>query len=152
MEIRPKFEVSGRIGRPVSDVFEAFVNPDSLSSYFATGGATGRIEQGATVTWAFHDYPGAFPVDVVEVEKDKRIVLKWGRDDAPGGHAITTVIIRFEPTDDGRTIVSISEEGWPASEKGFDNSYGNCMGWSHMLCFMKAWVERGINLREGMYE
>jgi len=58
MDIKPKFEVSGRIARPVSDVFEAFVNPDSLSRYFTTGGAVGRIEQGATVTWDFQDFPG----------------------------------------------------------------------------------------------
>ena len=91
MDIKPKFEVSGRIARPVSDVFEAFVNPDSLSRYFTTGGAVGRIEQGATVTWDFQDFPGAFPVKVIEVEKDKRIVLKWGEEDERKGHAETTV-------------------------------------------------------------
>lgn len=148
MEIKPKFEVSGRIGRPVPEVFEAFVNPDILSRYFTTGGAKGRIEEGATVMWDFHDFPGAFPVKVVEVEKDKRVVFKW--DDGDGGE--TTVTIRFEPTGDGRTIVSIAEEGWPSTQQGFGKSYGNCMGWSQMLSAMKAWVEHGINLREGMYK
>ncbi len=152
MEIKPKFEVSGRIGRPVPEVFEAFVNPDNLSGYFTTGGAKGRIEQGATVMWDFHDFPGAFPVHVIEVEKNKRVVLRWGENNERNGSVETTVTIRFEPTDDGRTIVSIAEEGWPATEKGFGNSYGNCMGWSQMLCAMKAWVEHGINLREGMYK
>lgn len=148
MEIKPKFEVSGRIGRPVPEVFEAFVNPDILSRYFTTGGAKGRIEEGATVMWDFHDCPGAFPVKLVEVQKDKRVVFKWG----DGGDGETTVTICFEPTGDGRTIVSIAEEGWPATEQGFGKSYGNCMGWSQMLSAMKAWVEHGINLRDGMYE
>ena len=105
-----KFEVSGRISRPVSDVFEAVVNPDKLSGYFATGGAKGRLETGATVTWNFHDFPGAFPVHVVEVEKNKRIILKWAANDpeAPAPYE-TTVTMRFEPTDDGRTIVTIAE-------------------------------------------
>ena len=94
-------------------------------------------------------FPGAFPVQVVEVEPDKRIVLKWGGDD--DGSVETTVTIRFESTEDDRTIVSISEEGWPKTEDGLKNSYGNCMGWSQMICAMKAWVEHGINLREGMY-
>lgn len=31
-----------------------------------------------------------------------------------------------------------------------NTSYGNCMGWSQMLDAMKAWLEHGINLREGM--
>ncbi len=143
-----KFEVSGRINRPVEDVFEAVADPAKLSSYFTTGGAKGRLETGATVTWDFHDFPGAFPVHVVEVEPNKRILLKWGGED---GSTATLVTMRFEPTDDGRTIVSIAEEGWPSTEDGLKNSYGNCMGWSQMICAMKAWVEHGINLRDGMY-
>ncbi len=44
------FEVAARIAKPVSEVFEAVVNPSELSRYFTTGGAKGRIEPGATVT------------------------------------------------------------------------------------------------------
>ncbi len=64
-----RFEVSGRINRPVEEVFEAVVNPEKLSGYFTTGGAKGRLETGAVVYWDFHDVPGAFPVKIVEVEK-----------------------------------------------------------------------------------
>ena len=45
----------------------------------------------------------------------------------------------------------IAEEGWRETEAGLAASYGNCMGWSQMLAALKAWVEHGINLREGMY-
>ena len=48
--------------------------------------------------------------------------------------------------------MTIAEEGWRETEGGLQASYGNCMGWSQMLCAMKAWVEHGINLREGMYK
>ncbi|MEH6807280.1 MAG: SRPBCC family protein [Hyphomonas oceanitis] len=148
-----KFEVSGRINRPVSEVFEAVVNPDKLSAYFTTGGAKGRIETGAIVTWDFSDFPGAFPVHVVEVEKDKRIILKWdAHDPAASAPYQTTVTMRFEPTDDGRTLVTIAEEGWRETPAGLKSSYGNCSGWMQMLCAMKAYVEHGINLREGMYK
>ncbi len=143
-----KFEVSGRISKPVDEVFEAVVNPGHLSQYFTTGGAKGRLETGTTVTWDFHDFPGAFPVEIVEVEKNKRIILKW---DSPDGY-MTTVTMRFESLEDGRTLVSIAEEGWRDDPSGRKNSYGNCMGWAQMLCAMKAWLEHGINLREGMYK
>ena len=53
----PRFKVSGRIARPVDEVFEAVVDPDQLSRYFTTGGAKGRLEPGATVTWDFADFP-----------------------------------------------------------------------------------------------
>ena len=147
------FSVSGRIAKPVAEVFEAVVNPDRLSQYFATGGARGRLEPGATVYWDFHDFPGEFPVEVVEVEKNKRIVLRWEVDEQdPSAKYDTIVTMRFEALEDGRTLVSIGEEGWRETPAGLKASYGNCMGWSQMLCAMKAWVEYGINLREGMYK
>ena len=85
--MKPKFEVSGRINKPVDEVFEAVVNPDELSAYFTTGGARGRLETGATVIWAFHDCPGEFPVQVVEVETNKRITFQWGSD-VDGGESL----------------------------------------------------------------
>lgn len=149
--MKPKFEVSGRIKKPVDEVFEAVVDPDKLSGYFTTGGAKGRLETGATVMWDFHDFPGAFPVEVVEVETNKRITFKWDNE-VEGGDKVTTVTMRFEALEGGRTLVSIAEEGWPENDPGFKASYGNCMGWTQMLCAMKAWVEYGINLREGMFK
>lgn len=149
-----KFEVSGRISRPVEEVFEAVVNPEKLSGYFTTGGAEGRIETGATVYWDFHDFPGAFPVRVVEVEKNRRIIFQWESDDSDKdktGAYNTTVTMRFESLEDGRTLVSIAEEGWRETDAGLKASYGNCKGWMQMLCAMKAYIEHGINLREGMF-
>ena len=64
-----KFKVSGRIARPVEEVFEAVADPAKLSAYFTTGGAVGRLETGKTVQWEFADFPGAFPVEVVEVDR-----------------------------------------------------------------------------------
>jgi uncharacterized protein YndB with AHSA1/START domain len=93
-QMAPEFKVSGRISKPVHDVFEAVVDPKQLSGYFTTGGAKGRLETGATVTWDFHDFPGAFPVHVVEVVQDQKIVLHWGAADGTpdqGGSYDTTV-------------------------------------------------------------
>ena len=146
------FSVSGRIGKPVSEVFEAVVNPDRLSGYFTTGGAEGRIESGATVFWNFADFPGRFPVRVGEVVRDRKIVLHWESDDQTDEDSETRVTMEFDALDDGRTLVTISEEGWRDTAKGSKASYGNCEGWTQMLCCLKAYVEHGINLREGYYQ
>ena len=156
-----KFRVAARIAKPVHEVFEAVADPQQLSRYFTTGGAQGRLETGATVTWDFHDYPGAFPVEVVEVVPDERIVLMWDAADgeqpvAQGGEIRTAdyktkVTMTFTALDDGRTLVEVREEGWRETQAALDASYGNCQGWSQMLCALKAWLEHGINLREGMY-
>lgn len=147
----PQFEVAGRIARPVHEVFEAVADPGTLSRYFTTGGAQGRLATGATVQWDFADFPGAFPVHVDEVVQDRRIVLRWeGADD--GGPAYdTTVTMTFEALDDGRTLVRIAEEGWRDNEAGRTASYSNCEGWTHMLCAMKVWLEHGLNLRAGFH-
>lgn len=155
-----KFHVAARIAKPVAEVFEAVVDPAKLSCYFTTGGAVGHLETGATVTWDFHDYPGAFPVEVVEVVRNRKIVLLWeanegvpaGDDPVVNAGYKTQVTMEFEALDDGRTLVSISEQGWRETEAGLNASYGNCQGWMQMLCALKAWLEYGINLREGMFK
>ncbi len=157
-----KFRVAARIARPVHEVFEAVADPDQLSHYFTTGGAKGRLETGATVMWDFHDYPGAFPVKVIEVVPDQRIVLEWkaNEGEAPnveGGELRevdynTTVTMTFKALDDGRTLVEIAEEGWRETQGALQASYGNCQGWTGMLLALKVWVEHGINLREGLYK
>ncbi len=154
-----KFKVSGRIARPVEEVFEAVADPVKLSAYFTTGGAVGRMETGATVQWEFADFPGAFPVEIIEVEPNMRIVLQWEANEGPpdqgdpvvGAAYMTTVVFTFEPLDDGRTLVTIEEGGWRETPTGLKAAFGNCQGWSQMLAALKVWVEHGINLREGFY-
>lgn len=157
-----KFRVAARIARPVHEVYEAVADPEKLSAYFTTGGAVGRLETGKTVIWDFHDYPGAFPVEVVEAAPDSRIVLRWqaSEGEAPnveGGEMTpanykTQVTMTFTPIDGDRTLVEIAEEGWRENQGALQASYGNCQGWSQMLCALKVWIEHGISLRTDMYQ
>lgn len=142
------FRVSGRIGKPVADVFDAVVNPTKLSGYFTTlGGASAPLVAGTTVTWW-----KTVPVEVDEVVAPERIVLRWDATDAEGKPAYKTKIeMTFKQLEDGGTFVTIAETGWHEDETGRKNSYLNCEGWSQMLSAMKAYVEYGINLREGFY-
>ena len=151
----PEFRVSGRIAKPVHEVFEAVADPAKLSGYFTTGGAKGRLETGSTVTWDFHDFPGAFPVKVVEVVPDEKIVLRWAAADGTpeqGGSYDTTVTMTFAGLEDGRTLVTIAESGWRDTVAGQKASYGNCEGWTGMLCAMKIYLEHGFNFRAGFYK
>lgn len=153
-----KFRVAGRIAKPVAEVFEAVVNPEHLSHFFTTGGAKGRLETGATVTWDFADFPGAFPVRVEKIVPNKEIVLYWGSaDDAAEGETFvphdTRVTMTFEPLDnDTRTLVTISEEGWQSTPKGLAAAFGNNEGWTGMFWAMKMWLEHGLHVREGTYK
>jgi len=143
MELR--FQVYGKIRKPVAEVFDAVVNPKKLSQYFTTGGSSGAPAPGSTVTWDFADFPGAFPVHVREVVPERLIVLQW---QAADGEYDTTVRMEFEALDDRSTLIRISESGWKETQKGLDSSYGNCSGWMQMLCCLKVYAEQGKNLRE----
>ncbi|MBB3385664.1 uncharacterized protein YndB with AHSA1/START domain [Rhizobium sp. BK609] len=85
---------------------------------------------GTTVIW----WKNA-AVEVNEVEANKRIVFHWD-----GGTG-----------EDGGTLVIIEESGWREDEAGRRGTYLNCEGWTQMRCCMKAFVEYGINLREGFF-
>jgi uncharacterized protein YndB with AHSA1/START domain len=143
MELR--FQVYGKIAKPVAEVFDAVYNPSKLSGYFTTGGASAPLVEGSTVTWDFADFPGAFPVQVRKVERDRLIELEWKAND---GDYTTRTRLEFEPLEGNATLVRISEGKWTETQRGLDASYGNCMGWTQMLCAMKLYVERGMNLRE----
>jgi uncharacterized protein YndB with AHSA1/START domain len=157
-----KFTVQTKIQKPVHEVFDAVYNPSKLSEYFTTGGASAPLDPNTVVMWEFADYPGAFPVRVKEVVPDRLIAFEWdageGSEDASGEKQVTThqgivcrVEMRFEPLDNGSTLVSITESGWPETQKGLELSYGNCHGWTQMSCSLKGWLEYGINLRKGAY-
>ncbi len=112
----------------------------------------GRLEAGGEVTWDFHDFPGAFPVTVVEADPPRRIVIEWEGEATTGDQGTTTTTFEFEPIDDGaRTLVTITESSWQVTPDGAKHAFGNCEGWTGMLAAMKAWVEHGINLRDGFY-
>ena len=88
-----KFEVYGKIARPVAVVFRRSRIPQELSSYFTTGGASGPLREGATVTWDFADFPGAFPVKVTKLVPNERIEFSW---EATERGYDTQVVMTFE--------------------------------------------------------
>lgn len=146
MELR--FQVQAKIQRPVEEVFDGVHNPQKLSGYFTTGGASGPLDEGKTVTWDFADFPGAFPVYVKKVVPNRLIAFEWA---AESGGYNTRVEMTFEPLNARSTLVKITESGWKADQKGLESSYKNCEGWTQMSCSLKAYLEHNINLRKGFY-
>lgn len=143
-----KFEVYTKFQKPVAEVFNAIYDPQLLSQYFTTGGASAPMDEGTTVTWAFRGFPGGFPVKIIKTVPNEMIVFDW---EIMNSKELSRVTIRFEPLEDGGTLVKIAEQGWQPNQTDLNNSYNNCMGWSHMLCHLKAFIEHGILLRETSY-
>ena len=112
------------------------------------GGAKGRLEAGNTLTWEFADFPGPFDVEAVEADSPRVLVFDWLH---PLGSGMNRVTFRFEPVESSRCKVSVTESGWTADSAGLSLAFGNCMGWRHMLASMKAWLDHGVQLRQGMF-
>jgi uncharacterized protein YndB with AHSA1/START domain len=161
-----KFQVHTKIQKPLAEVFDAVQNPTKLSGYFTTGGASAPLNEGATVIWRFADYPGDIPVTVKKVVPNKLLVFEWDAYEPPEKAAApgksenkipppsgykTTVEMTFESLGPADTLVRITESGWRETQRGLDGSYGNCMGWTQMLCALKAYLEYNINLRKGAF-
>ena len=140
-----KFQVQLKIRKPARQAFDAVVDPKKLSGYFLQT-STGPLAPGATVMWKFAEVLDPFPVSVHEVVADERIVLEWPS--AIGGGA-NRVEMAFKAIDADNTLVQISESGWPQTAEGVSASQANAGGWMHMMACMKAYLEYGINLREG---
>ncbi len=86
---------------------------------------------------------GPADVQVKQIILNEKIVIEW-----PAATGTSVAEMSFSSLEDGRTLVKITESGWPATEAGYKASYGNCQGWQHMTCCMKAYLQHGIDLRK----
>ncbi len=94
-----------KINKPVSEVFEAIVDPEQMSGYWFSSG-TSRVEQGKTITWKYEEYGAEGDINVLLVNENKEIVFSWGE---------TTVKMTFLETD-GSTIIEVTESGLKADD------------------------------------
>jgi uncharacterized protein YndB with AHSA1/START domain len=143
-----RFQVYTKIQRPIRQVFDAVYNPKKLTKYFTTRSASAPMQAGTTVWWSFADFPGSFPVHVKRTIPNKRIVFEWKAQD---GNYDTRVQMDFKSLGPRESKVLVTESGWRKTPKGLASSYGNCMGWMHMITCLKAYLEYGITLRKGAF-
>jgi uncharacterized protein YndB with AHSA1/START domain len=138
------FEVKLKILKPHHEVFEGVYKPENLCRYF-TKTAT-PLNEGGVAKWTFPEFTVEIPVYTRQVIANELIVFEW---EAQDGAYNTKVEMRFEPIGKDMTMFNVKESGWKENPKGFESSYGNCQGWMHMACCLKAYLEYGINLRAG---
>ena len=130
-----------RIRRPVSDVFEAFVNPDITTKFWFTKGS-GRLQVGNQVRWDWEMYGISMPVTVKAIEPNARILIEW-----PGDGAPTTVEWVFTSLPDHSTFVTITNAGFRGNPDQLVKQALNSMeGFTLVLAGLKAFLEHRIQL------
>ncbi|NOU20268.1 MAG: polyketide cyclase [Methyloglobulus sp.] len=130
------------IRKPVSDVFEAFVNPAITAKFWFTKGSS-RLQVGKKIHWDWEMYNVSVQVSVKAIEDNKRILIEWGS----VGEKPTTVEWVFTSRSDNTTFVSVTNSGF--SGDGDDlvsQALDSTGGFALVLAGAKAWLEHGINL------
>lgn len=129
------------IRRPVSEVFEAFVNPEITSKIWFTR-SSGRLETGRTVRWDWEMYGVSSQVTVKDIEPDRRILVEWSGEDHP-----TTLEWVFTAREDGTTFVSITNAGFGGeADEIVDQAIGSTEGFTLVLAGLKALLEHDVRL------
>lgn len=141
LEKVPISNVGMLIRKPVTDAFEAFVNPDITTKFWFTK-SSGRLEAGKQVQWEWEMYAVSVPVTVKAIEPDRRIVIEWAGYSGP-----TIVEWAFTPQTDGSTFVSITETGFIGDgDELVKQVVESTEGFTLVLAGLKALLEHNIEL------
>ncbi|HAX49986.1 MAG TPA: SRPBCC domain-containing protein [Ignavibacteria bacterium] len=137
-----KFTVAVRIDKPIAEVFRAFTDDAAITKYFVTSASAPIKAAGDKITWSWGEHKT--DINITEFEENKKITFTW-----PGykvDYDINVTFI-FEEVD-GKTRVSVTEEGYKNDDDGITSSFMNNAGWKDMLLSLKAWVMYGVDLRK----
>jgi uncharacterized protein YndB with AHSA1/START domain len=142
-EIRaPVAKAQMLIRRPVSEVFEALVDP-AVTSRFWFSRSSGRLEAGSRVRWEWEMYGVGTDVEVKQVEPNRRLLIEWTGPDHP-----TSVGWTFEPRGEAATFVVVRHWGFEGdATKIVEQALESAGGFSFVLAGMKAFLEHGIELQ-----
>jgi uncharacterized protein YndB with AHSA1/START domain len=138
-------KVAIQILKPVSEVFEAIVDPEKMANYFI-GKGSGRMEEGKEIEWKFPEFDMQFPITVGKIDKDKYVSYYWDVNEKKNLVEITLAPFGKD------TVVTVTEKGMENNEEGISWLMGNTEGWANFLACLKAYLEYGVNLRKGAFE
>jgi uncharacterized protein YndB with AHSA1/START domain len=140
----PSAQTGMLIRRAPHDVFEALADPSITTRFWYTK-SSGRMEEGAELTWEWEMYGVSGKVWVREVEPDRCIRFSWeGYDPA---HP-TTVEFLFVPYEDDATYVRITETGFSGDgDTQVSRALDSTGGFTFLLSSLKAALEHDITLK-----
>ena len=141
-----EIKVAIQILEPMRTVFEAIVDPDNMTNYFISE-SSGRMVEGKELMWKFPEFEEEFPIRVGKIEQDRYVSYHWDTDSRE-----LLVEMTLTPADGDATVVTVTEKSMENDEAGIKWLMGNTGGWANFLACLKAYLEYGINLRNGAFD
>lgn len=136
---KPTVETQMLIRKPVSTVFQAFIDPTFTTNFWFTK-SSGPLETGKTVTWEWEMYHVSSDVQVREIIPNKKISIEW---DDPA----TTVDFEFTALTGDTTYVVIKNYGFSQTGNDLIEAINhNTGGFTTVLDGLKAYLEHNIRL------
>ena len=136
---RPLVECQMMVRKPVSEVFQAFINPEITTKFWFTK-ASGPLEKDNTVTWEWEMYGVSEEISVIDILPNERITIQW---DNPS----TTVDFEFTALTEETTYVVIKNYGFhQTGDDLLEAIKNNTGGFTTVLDGLKAYLEHGIQL------
>lgn len=135
----PTIEAQMLIRKPVSQVFEAFIDPSVTTNFWFTK-SSGILEEGSTIQWAWEMYGVSADLKVNKIDPNKLISIEWG-------DPSTTVDFIFTEISKNATYVIIKNYGFDLSgEALLATIKDGTGGFTIVLAGAKAYLEHGIHL------
>jgi uncharacterized protein YndB with AHSA1/START domain len=141
-----EIEAAMQIQKPVHLVFDAIINPDTMSYYFISK-STGIMEEGSELIWNFPEFELDYPVRVGKIIKDKYISFYWLVDEIE-----LLVEMTLTEKENNSTLVTITEKSRDNDLEGLKWLSGNSFGWANFLTCLKGYLEYRIKLRKGAFD
>ncbi|MEZ7503682.1 SRPBCC family protein [Flavobacterium sp. Arc2] len=134
-------EAAMLIRKPISEVFEAFINPE-ITTKFWFSKSSGKLEEGKSIDWVWEMYGNhAVTVKVLSLLANESIVVQWGEDEK--------AIAEWEFNDLGesKTFVTITYNGIQGRTDAMcDQIRDVTEGFTLVLAGLKAYLEHNIQL------
>lgn len=141
MDQNVKAEAAMLVRRPVTEVFEAFIDPEITTKFWFTK-SSGRLKAGKQVTWEWKMYGASAQVKVKDIVKNQRILIEWS------GYGIpNTVEWIFTPYGNDATFVTITNAGFQGSDDEIvQQALDSKGGFTWLLAGLKALLEYDVKL------
>lgn len=126
------------IRRPVTEVFEAFIDPEITTRFWFTK-SSGRLEQGKRIRWDWEMYGVHDEIEVTEIVANRLIRIE------SSDHTRTEWT--FTARADQETYVTITNSGFAGTGDDMVSQAIDSMGgYTMLLCALKALLEHNIAL------
>lgn len=128
------------IRKPVSMVFEAFINPAITSKFWFTKGSA-NLEEGKSINWTWGMFNHTVTVSVKTIIPNEKIEIQWGENEA------ATVEWNFKSMGKDKTFVTIINRGFKGTtDELIAQIRDSTGGFTLVMAGLKAYLEYGIEL------